>query len=300
MFRRSIQEYFKFSKKELNGILILCLLLFLLLILPFIYEPHFFTRSIDIDEFKKEAAAFEASLKQKKPYSYREIPIASDLTDPKAVYFNFDPNLLPESDWRKLGLSEKQIRVIKNYEAKGGRFYRKEDVQKMYVISKEKYRELEPYIQIKATKFENRKEKPGAQFAVTKFMQIDLNTADSLSLQQIKGIGPAFASRIVRYRDRLGGFYALTQLKEVYGVDSLKYAQWLPQLTLSKNLKLISINSADFESLKKHPYLNYKQINALIQYRKQHGPFDNLQSLGKVGIISEENLRKIAPYLNFE
>ncbi len=300
MFRRSIQEYFKFSKKELNGILVLCLLLLLLLVFPFIYEPHFLTKSINIEEFKKEATAFEASLKRTKTYSYREISAASELTKPKAVYFNFDPNLLPESDWRKLGLSEKQIRVIKNYEAKGGRFYRKEDVQKMYVISKEKYRELEPYIHIEPNRFENRKEKPGTQSALAKFIQIDLNTADSLSLQQIRGIGPAFASRIIRYRDRLGGFHAMVQLKEVYGVDSLKYAQWLPHLTLSKNLKRISINSADFESLKKHPYLNYKQINALIQYRKQHGPFSNLQSLGKVGIISEENLRKIAPYLNFE
>ncbi len=300
MFRRSIQEYFKFSKKELNGIFVLCLLLLLLLIFPFIYEPHFLTKSINIQEFKKEAAAFEASLKRTKPYSYREISAASESNKPKAVYFDFDPNQLPEADWRKLGLSEKQIRVIKNYEDKGGRFYRKEDVQKMYVISKEKYRELESYIHIDPGRFENRKEKPGAPSPVAKSIQLDLNTADSLSLQQIRGIGPAFASRIIRYRDRLGGFYAIVQLKEVYGVDSLKYAQWLPHFTLSKNLKMIAINSADFESLKKHPYLNYKQINALIQYRKQHGPFNNLQSLGKVGIIPEENLRKIAPYLNFE
>ncbi|MEY3678825.1 MAG: hypothetical protein RI924_966 [Bacteroidota bacterium] len=300
MFRRSIQEYFKFSKKEMNGILVLCILLLLLLFLPFVYEPHILTKEIDIKQFKKEAAEFEASLKAAKPYSYRDNTSPSRISTKKPVYFEFDPNALAEADWRKLGMSDKQIEVIKRYEARGGRFYRKEDVQKMYVISAEKYRQLEPYIRIDPKKIENRTEKSPKAASTSVFVRIDLNEADSITLQQIKGIGPAFASRIIRYRDRLGGFYALSQLKEVYGLDSLKFAQWSPHFIVSDNIKRIAINTADFESLKKHPYLNYKQINALLQYRKQHGSYTDLQSMTKVAILSEEILRKIAPYLSFQ
>ena len=128
-------------------------------------------------------------------------------------------------------------------------------------------------------------------------VRIDLNTADSLALDQVSGIGPAFASRILKYRERLGGFYVLEQLKEVYGVDSAHFAQWLPQLALNTAaIRKIDINTASFEELKRHPYLSYKQINALIQYRKQHGAYANLSDLKNIPLFTDEILRKLAPY----
>ena len=129
-------------------------------------------------------------------------------------------------------------------------------------------------------------------------MRIELNTADSLALDQVSGIGPAFASRILKYRERLGGFYAIEQLKEVYGVDSAHFAQWLPQLALNTAaIRKIDINTASFEELKRHPYLSYKQINALIQYRKQHGAYANLSDLKTIPLFTDEILRKLAPYI---
>ncbi len=297
MSRRSWQDYFSFTKKELNGLMVLLVLMLIAIIFPMIYQPSILSPKIDIAAFQREVAAFERSAQQDRAYSYRDsYPVK---TKQKVIsYFKFDPNGLPASDWMKLGLSEKQIKVIKNYEAKGGKFYSKADVQKMYVISQEQYNALEPYIQIANRRFA--KERVSEETTQKPLVKLDVNLADSSDLEQVRGIGPAFAARIVKYRDRLGGFYSLTQLKEVYGVDSAKFASWSAQLSLENpRLQKININEAAFEDLKKHPYLSFKQINAILQYRKQHGAYADMQDLKKVGILSDEILRKIAPYLSF-
>jgi competence ComEA-like helix-hairpin-helix protein len=150
----------------------------------------------------------------------------------------------------------------------------------MYVISPETYAKLEPYIQIAPPQFEQK----NTPIKASK-VRIELNTADSLALDQVSGIGPAFASRILKYRERLGGFYALEQLKEVYGVDSVHFAQWLPQLALNTAvIRKIDINAASFEEFKRHPYLSYKQINA------------SLSDLKSIPLFTDEILRKLAPY----
>jgi competence ComEA-like helix-hairpin-helix protein len=287
MFLKNVRQYFNFSQKELNGVLILLIVLVFVWLIPIFLKD--IPESFDIEKAKKEMAEFERNLAPDKVYSYREV----ELKQGRATYADFDPNGLPAERWKQLGLSEKQIAVIKRFEAKGGHFYKKEDVQKMYVISPETYAKLEPYIQISPPHFEQK----NTPTKVSK-VRIDLNTADSLALDQVSGIGPAFASRILKYRERLGGFHALEQLKEVYGVDSAHFAQWLPQLSLNTaTIRKIDINSASFEELKRHPYLSYKQINALIQYRKQHGAYASLSDLKNIPLFTDEILRKLDPYL---
>lgn len=289
------RDYFGFSKKEMNGIYVLLLLIFILMLLPFVFQTEVNGDRINIARYKQQITEFEQSVKTERAYSYRDTkPGTSDIAS-KAIYFPFNPNGLSETEWRKLGLSEKQIRVIKNYEAKGGKFYRKEDVQKMYVISPQTYQKLEPYIRIPVSS-------PSSVKSTKANMPlIDLNLADSAQLQSIKGLGPVFASRIIRYRDRLGGFYSKDQLREVFGLDSSKFAQWTPQFKLSiSNLRKINVNTAEFNDFKKHPYLNYKQVNAIIQYRKQHGEFHALSDLSKIALLNAEILRKLEPYLQFQ
>jgi competence ComEA-like helix-hairpin-helix protein len=286
MFLKSLRQYFNFSQKELNGVLVLLVVLVFVWLIPIFLNQT--PDTFDVEKAKQEISEFERNLVPDKVYSYREV----ELKPGRATYTNFDPNGLPAERWKQLGLSEKQIAVIKRFEAKGGHFYKKEDVQKMYVISPETYAKLEPYIQIPPTQFEQKSPTTKASKA-----RIELNTADSLALDQVSGIGPAFASRILKYRERLGGFYSLEQLKEVYGVDSAHFAQWLPQLTLNTAVvRKIDVNTATFEELKRHPYLSYKQINALIQYRKQHGAYASLSDLKNIPLFTDEILRKLAPY----
>jgi competence protein ComEA len=134
-FKNLLRSYFSFSKKELNGIFVLFSLMGLVLIIPFLYPLFIKTEKYDFESFRIEAERFRASAtkkgrEQKKGRSDQELSLV------KPVYFEFDPNGLSNQRWLQLGLSFKQIRVIRNYELKGGRFFKKEDLRRIYSISR--------------------------------------------------------------------------------------------------------------------------------------------------------------------
>lgn len=301
---KSFKEFFAFSKKELNGLLVLFILLLLIAFAPLIYARFNPPEVYNYSSFKKEVEEFRASAVKTAPYNYTNIDKTANSSEEvfsgKLVEFN--PNGLAVSEWKKLGLSDKQIKVIKNYESKGGRFYDKEDLKKIYSIKDEDYKRLEPYIIIpekgnlyKTTFKDNYPKANKREFAV-----IDINTADSIQLESLNGVGPAFASRIIKYRNRLGGFCRKEQLKEVYGLDSILYQKLEGQIALNLTaVKKIPLNTATFEDLKRHPYLSFKQMNAIIQYRKQHGDYKSLNDLKGIAIMNESVLNKIAPYFSF-
>jgi len=130
---------------------------------------------------------------------------------------------------------------------------------------------------------------------------IELNAADSAQLTEVRGIGGSFAIRIIRYRNRIGGFYNKEQLKEVYELDSAKYAEIEGQLTVDPSQVIkVNINTISFASLRQSPYLSYKQASAIIEYRTQHGNYSSIEDVGNVAIIMPETLHKIEPYLKFK
>jgi competence ComEA-like helix-hairpin-helix protein len=130
---------------------------------------------------------------------------------------------------------------------------------------------------------------------------IELNTADSTALTRIHGIGPSFARRIIAYRKKLGGFMNNDQLKEVYGLDAEKYAEISDEIWVdASGVKKLAINSIDFETLRHFPYLSYKQANAVIQYRVQHGDYRSLNDMRDIALLNDEILSKIAPYISFK
>jgi DNA uptake protein ComE-like DNA-binding protein len=129
---------------------------------------------------------------------------------------------------------------------------------------------------------------------------VEMNTADSATLTTLHGIGPSFARRIIGYRQRLGGFYRKEQLKEVFGLDSLTYSGLQAQVRVDASLiKRIPVNSITFEGLSHFPYLSYKQMNAIIQFREQHGSYESINDLKNIAILDDGILRKIEPYLTF-
>ncbi len=130
---------------------------------------------------------------------------------------------------------------------------------------------------------------------------IDINRADSATFTRVHGIGPSFARRIVAYRKKLGGFHSKEQLKEVYGLDADKYREIADELSLEKPvIKLIPINKVEFDELRRFPYLSYKQANAIIQYRVQHGNYASIDDMRDIALLNTEILRKIAPYISFK
>jgi len=295
----SLKSFFSFSKKELNGVFLLVALIIIVLASPWVFKRLAKVPSYDFENFKREAEYFKNA---------SQLNLGDDvkLNIAKIQYFNFDPNRISDSEWAQLGLSDKQIKVLRNYVNKGGKFFKKEDLKRIYSISESQYQLLEPYIRIAEIKSER---KFAREIAFSKaahpnlksqFPVIEINAADSVTLLKIRGIGPSFASRIIRFRNRLGGFYKLDQLQEVYGIDSLKFSQIKDQVRVDADLiQKINVNTATFEQFKKQPYLSYKQINALIQYRRQHGIFKTIDDLKKIVVLNEEIIRKIEPYFAF-
>ncbi|MDR1746240.1 MAG: helix-hairpin-helix domain-containing protein [Tannerella sp.] len=130
---------------------------------------------------------------------------------------------------------------------------------------------------------------------------VEINDADTAELKKIPGIGSAFARRIVKYRDMLGGFYSVEQLKEVYGIDEEKYAQLSPWFKADgSHLRTLSVNTLSRDSLSKHPYINYRQAKAIEQLRKQKKRLTGWENLQLLDEFTEADKQRILPYLSFE
>jgi competence ComEA-like helix-hairpin-helix protein len=130
---------------------------------------------------------------------------------------------------------------------------------------------------------------------------INLNTADTLELQRLRGIGPGYARRIVQYRDRLGGFVRKSQLLEVWGMDTARYNRILSYLVLGKDtIRKIDINAIAFKDLMRHPYFPYDITREIILYRKKVKRFKKPEELLLVKGVSDSVYRRIQPYIRVE
>ncbi len=218
--------------------------------------------------------------------------------DNQVFLFPFDPNSISEDSLKLLGLKKWVINNIIKYRSHGGKFKQKSDLQKIYGLEEESYQRIKPYILLKDTMFRHPSPPPIATRTLT---LIDINTADSSAWVSLRGIGPVLSRRIIKFRNRLGGFHDISQISEVYGLSDSTYLNIRHQLEIKKaNTTTININTADFKKLKKHPYISSKIAKLIIQYRKQHGPYNNIEGIRDIKIISDSLFQKISPYLRVE
>ncbi|TCD29145.1 hypothetical protein EZ456_02995 [Pedobacter psychrodurus] len=291
---------FGVSKGEFNGLLFLVFIIMVIKAIPIIYSNY---QPVSNDDPNLLAQIQKITITDQAYANTIRDRIENSNPKKPVKLFKFNPNTLDIDGWQTLGLSARQAQSIINYTAKGGKFYKPEDLQKMYTISPEMYKKILPYTDIpdqpintskKYAPFEKK------EYAKKTLVIVDINKADSTQLDEIKGIGGTFALRIIKYRERLGGFYKKEQLLEVYGLDSTKYAEIKDQIEISNSpLQTINVNTATFNDLKRNPYLSYKQINAIIQYRKQHGNYSDISDLKKVILLNEQIIDKITPYISF-
>lgn len=130
---------------------------------------------------------------------------------------------------------------------------------------------------------------------------IELNGADTFSLKMIPGIGSTFARRIVKYRNLLHGYVTVEQLREVYGIDEVRYKSLVKWFKVDKSwVKPLKVNVLPADSLRKHPYINYRQAKVLEQLRVQKGKVSGWESLMLMEEFSEKDKERLEPYLSFE
>jgi DNA uptake protein ComE-like DNA-binding protein len=299
-----LKDYFEFNKTEKKGIIGLLILIIFVLFAPVLYSAFFPKKEvIDYSAFKKEMEALEITVanynsqKNKQYYqkSFDYYDVDKSFAKRQLQPFPFNPNTASAEDYKKMGLSDKQIQTILNYRSKGGKYYKKEDFAKMYCISEEEYEVLEDYITIDKKDFENNTYSANEEFT------IDVNSADQSALTKIKGIGSSFSKRIIKYRDLLGGYVSEKQLMEVYGMDSVRYLNTIPYIEVNPyTVQKINVNTADFNELRAHPYISSNVALSIVNYRKMHGKYARLEEIMASVLIDTELFTKIAPYLTVE
>lgn len=303
MLPKWFTEYLSFHKSERRGVIALSVILLGLICFNlyqrFFWRPDFERIQLEFGPRIVKFTAKHDSLIENKQERKPWLP-------EKVDYFQFDPNTLDSAGWVGLGFSPKQSAAIIKYRNAGAVFRKPEDVKKLFVVDEQKYAELEPYISIEPLpekvksfkQYETPKPKEKKKFET---VVVELNSADTAQLQKLYGIGSSFAKRIVKYRELLGGYRKREQVLEVYGMDSARYASIAESLLVDTTYRVrIDINTADFKTLLRHPYLNKNQVNAIVNYRKQHGAFSSVPEMKKIHLIDEETFLKVKPYLKVD
>lgn len=303
MIKKFLKDYFSFSKSERNGILVLIFLICILLIVNGLLPHLQKNRIVDFSEFENEIQEFEKQLKietQDKDNNNDQWS-GKDARSRSQEFFPFDPNQTTRKDWERLGLTDKQINTIFNYLNSGGKFYKKEDLAKIYSLSRAQYKMLEPYIRVKplvpnspASPENKLNTKPKAHF-------VEINSADTVDLMSLWGVGPVFARRIIKYRDLLGGFVSKDQLLEVYGFKRETLERILPVIEIDSVLIIkININEATYRELIRHPYLNEYQVRAILNYRKLKGRYTEVKELTENKLLPQDTFLRVRSYLCVE
>lgn len=300
----SIREQFELTHNEAKSALIFFVIILVNILLYYSYSSSTITKQSEIlIKDYGESVLPEVVDKKSKWVDYK-----SKKDYKKNVEkFNFDPNTATEDQLTRLGFPKYLSKTILNYRSKGGKFKFKEDLLKIYSMKPDLYSDVENLVLLpskldkKVTDFEEQRvfaEPKTTAFtkksiSITKF---DLNKADTSQLMQIKGIGRVFASRIIKYRDILGGFHSVDQVGETYGIDPMVLPELKKVAILGTQVKKIKIN--ELENFK-HPYLKYNQVKVIVAYRKQHGNFKNASDLKEIKILDDVTILKIEPYLEF-
>lgn len=229
----------------------------------------------------------------------------------------FDPNTADSTQLLKLGLQPWMVRNIYKYRAAGGVYRKPSDFARLYGLTKKQYETLAPYIRISidyqpAADFYDettdvvgnaqRMDKPLARdtvkypFKLKQGQQVAVNSSDTTQLKKIPGIGSSYANAIVRYRERLGGFYTVTQLEEIEGLpeSAMQYIK-----VDASAIRKININKLSYRQLRQHPYINFYQARDIVDYRRLHGTLKSLAELKLLDSFTKDDLERLKYYVEF-
>ena len=289
-----IIKQLSFSRTEANGVIFLVSLIIIIFFFSWLLPK---SRVHEIDP-NTQMGLKNWSQEIKNSYSLKHS--STYVKDFELVVF--DPNSTSVEDLKKIGFNDFIANRIEKYRQKGGYFSKGEDLKKIYGIDTSFIETILPYIEISERKFKKPDDKKlGSDRhkrtpAVS--IKLDLNLADSIQLQILKGVGPILARRAYKFRQALGGFHDIKQLAEVYNMPEIIEDEIEKYFYLEDNQTFkLNINTDSIIHLSKHPYINWNLAKSIINYRKVHGSYDSIEQITSIKIISDSLYQKIAPYL---
>ena len=320
-----------FSDREgRRALLFVPLLAALSLLFLWLDEPRFdkgFTQYAGADDSGRRAKTEKYPVGRDERSASDVAVAASEIEErpEDGALFLFDPNTVTGAELERLGFTPKQAAVILRYRASGAVFRQPEDFARCYTVSDRAYRRLAPYIRISTasaeadaryvTGPEDRSLRVGDTAVVSDAVgaserfpsaggpsgPVELNDADSAALTALRGIGPLTAGRIVRYRERLGGYVVAEQLREIEGMTERNFGLISQQIRVdSSKIRKIDINFAHPSAMKGHPYLTDRVLNRILKYRQLKGGWRSIEDLTEGHILTTEEAGRLGPYLCFE
>jgi DNA uptake protein ComE-like DNA-binding protein len=329
------KDYLHFTKKERNGVLLFFLVIILVFSAKF-FIPRQASTTYPAPEAIAPAKSSDGNRQQQRHSSNKTA--RRNASPSREIYHlhDFDPNTADSLTLRGLGLKPFIAKNIVKYRNKGGKFRKPEDFSKLYGMDAQKFEELRPYIKIasredsyrpasspkpeKQGNFQQQTaemptpktspaspppdERPAGNERPFKYppgTQVDIAKADTTELKKIPRIGSAFAGRIVKYRQLLGGYHCVEQIREIYGMTPELYRDISPWLTVSEgHINRLSANTLSVEKLKSHPYINFYQAKAIVDLKRKSGKLQAMDSLSLLEEFSEADFHRLKPYLSFD
>lgn len=308
------REHYTFTRKERNGIFVFFVLaLFFMYGLPAIFKPG--------DRLSEAVLAKEFDISDTLDYRGLDAESAdgteSDFVRGGTVgsftYYNnkrprekfaFNPNNVGMDSLLRLGFSKFASNNLINYRNKGGRIYDLDKLKSIYGMDQALIEELREFIVFDVQPVAEKKEPPEKpeftknKIATVELHFVELNGADTTELMKLKGIGRYKATRIIEYRQRLGGFLDVSQLREIPQIEDSLYYELEPFLSVNPELiQKTDLNAADYRTLIRHPYMTKEAVNLILNYRKQHGPYKKPEEIKRIRAFKEDFVNKILPYI---
>ncbi|MCB7480945.1 ComEA family DNA-binding protein [Christiangramia sediminis] len=284
-----LRSHFALSKGQQNGIFVLVLLIIGFQIFLFLNFPSEAQPMIDqsrIDKFQKKLDSLnQNSIKR------------------KDTIYPFNPNYISDFKGYQLGMSIEEIDRLLAYRASGKWMNSAEDFQKITGISDSLLLKISPSFRFPEwTQKLNSVKIQSTTSAPAEINILDLNSVNAEDLKVVNGIGEVLSQRIIKYRNSIGGFLSLIQLKDVYGltpevverIDQKFDLLSRPDVTI-KNLNLINE-----EELAEIPYFNSKIAKEIITYRKLHEGISSFEELAKINAFPYDKIDRIKLYLAIE
>lgn len=279
-----------FNHSERRAAFVLCILVLLLSILPYLYDHYIRVPvNVNIEETLLTQLDYEKAHQYNNKFVNQKQAGSNSIKLPK----NNNLNTCGWIDLVGVGLDAKLANKILNYRNAKGEFYNFSELQKVYGMSEQNIGLIEKYFTINTIK-------PRLEKKPTATQLVNINLADSVTLLKVKGIGPYYSGKIIKYRNMLGGYSSLEQLKEIYLLPDSVYYSIAPQLQCEGYIFKLKINKLSTDELAKHPYINYKTAKLLIAYKNQHGDFKKIEEIEKAALLSKERSLQLMPYFDFE
>lgn len=315
----SWKDLLYFNSRERNGISVLIVLILMLFgiqqLMPLFVGD---TSETELEQLNAYVATLDAKTdsttlnyrvkpkNERRRIHFEEAYLEEQIHKNQPISFN--PNTATDSIWMLNGLNIGQVRSIRNYQSKGGEFRVKRDVAKLYVVDKQWYDKMEPYILLPDS-VESKKSKALSEKRVydkrdttpeyaSDTLVVELNSADTARLKALRGIGDYYASKIVKYRSLLGGYVVTAQLSEIYNMRGETLSMLEGHVVVDTSLvKKLNVNKLSAGQLSRHPYITWNMAKSIVAYREEHGRFKKVVKLLDAGLLNDELYRKIAPYL---